>query len=121
MRAPGTLQSRCRSLPGQAWAAASLAVDFGVTTSIRLTQYYDQVAVAAYASSDNFDRLDRVEAMAAEKGVSTTQLVLAYAMHAPFDLYALVGCRTPAEFEDNIAALSIELTPRECAWLAGGD
>ncbi len=84
------------------------------------TQYYDQVAVAAYASSDNFDRLDRVETMAAEKGVSTTQLVLAYAMHAPFDLYALVGCRTPAEFEDNIAALSIELTPQECAWLADG-
>jgi aryl-alcohol dehydrogenase-like predicted oxidoreductase len=83
------------------------------------TYYWDQVAIDTYASAGNFERLARVEALAADKGVSATQLVLAYALHAPFDLYALVGCRTPAEFEDNIAALSLELSADELAWLAG--
>jgi aryl-alcohol dehydrogenase-like predicted oxidoreductase len=70
-----------------------------------------------YCTEANFQRLDRVRALAARKGVTVPQIALAFLMNQPLDLYALVGCVTGEEFQDNIAALDIALTPRECDWL----
>jgi aryl-alcohol dehydrogenase-like predicted oxidoreductase len=42
------------------------------------TEYLDKLCVECYCSEENFERLDRAEKMAAEKGVSVTQIAMAY-------------------------------------------
>jgi len=79
--------------------------------------YLDKLAVYSYAGEENFRRLERVQQLAEEKGLSIPQIALAYVMSQPLDIYALVGCRTPEEFAANLAALEVRLTPEECAWL----
>jgi aryl-alcohol dehydrogenase-like predicted oxidoreductase len=79
--------------------------------------YLDKLAVYSYAGEENFRRLERVQQLAEEKGLSIPQIALAYVMSQPLDIYALVGCRTPEEFAANLAALEVRLTLEECAWL----
>lgn len=81
------------------------------------SDYFDKVVVDAYCSAENFDRLERAEMLAEEYGVSSAQIALAYVLHQPLDVYALVGCRTVEEFRQNAAALALRLTPGEIAWL----
>lgn len=79
--------------------------------------YWAPIVIRCYAYEDNFKRLDRAEKLAKEKGVQTPQIALAYVLNLPFNLFALVGCRTPQEFEANIEAFDIALTPDEMKWL----
>lgn len=81
----------------------------------------DKVCVAAYCFEENFQRLDRVRALAQQKGVSLAQIALAYVMSQPMNIFALVGCRTGDEFRANAAVLDVSLTPDERAWLESGD
>ena len=83
------------------------------------TEYLDRITINSYAAEDNFARLDRVEQLAAEKGLTPSQLALAYTLHTPLNLFALVGCRSGAEFRDNLEALDLELSAEEVAWLEG--
>lgn len=84
------------------------------------TSYLDKLCVTSYGVEDNFRRLDRAEALAAEKGLSLPQLALAYVMSQPLDIYALVGCNSGAEFAANVAALTTKLTEAENRWLESG-
>jgi aryl-alcohol dehydrogenase-like predicted oxidoreductase len=81
------------------------------------TDYYDRVAADAYGSEDNFRRLDRATTLAQERGVTIPQIATAYVMHQPLNIFALVGCRTGAEFAANVAALELTLSESELAWL----
>lgn len=73
--------------------------------------------IESYGSDENFDRLERVQALADEKGMSVPQIATAYIMSVPLNIFALVGCRTPQEFEDNLAASTTKLTQAEIDWL----
>ncbi len=77
----------------------------------------DTSTVQAYCYEDNFRRLDRARELAEERGVTIPQVALAYVLSQPLDIYALVGCRSGAEFRDNLEALALELIPEEIAWL----
>ena len=44
-------------------------------------------------------------------------IALAYVLSTSMNVFPLVGCRTPAEFEENAAAVSNRLSPTEVAWL----
>ena len=55
--------------------------------------------------------------MAAERGLTIPQIATAYVMSYPLNIFALVGCATPAEYKANMEALSLKLTPTELAWL----
>lgn len=81
------------------------------------TEYLDKLCVNSYCYEDNFSRLDRAMALANDKGVSLTQIALAYILNQGLDIFALVGCRSADEFAINAAALDIRLTPDEVAWL----
>lgn len=70
-----------------------------------------------YYSEANFERLDRAGALAARKGVTVPQIALAFVMNQPLNLFALVGCATGEEFQANVDALDLVLTPQELAWL----
>lgn len=81
------------------------------------SEYFDMVTVNAYCYEDNFKRLDRTEALAEQKGVSSVQLSLAYVLNHPLEIFPLVGNRSIEEFTENVAAMELEITPEEMAWL----
>ncbi|MBN1283863.1 MAG: aldo/keto reductase [Anaerolineae bacterium] len=77
----------------------------------------DLTCVNSYCYPENFERLARAGALAAAKGLALPQIALAYVLSQPLHIFALVGCHTPDEFKENIAALAVSLTPEEAAWL----
>lgn len=70
-----------------------------------------------YCSDANFQRLDRVKELAEQKGGTIAQIALAYILHYPMNVHAIVGAQTPAEVAANVAALNTELTPQEMLYL----
>ena len=68
-------------------------------------------------SRDNFDRIDRAGDMADKRNTTPHAIALAYVLCQPFPTFALIGPRTLAETREAMAALDLELTPDECAWL----
>ncbi len=81
------------------------------------TSYFDKLAVDCYAAPDNFERLDRAKTLAAAKGLSMPQIALAYVLHYPLDIYALVGSANAEEVAANIVALNTPLTAQERDYL----
>ena len=79
--------------------------------------YFDKIVLDAYVSEDNFQRLDRAQELAAEKGVTVAQIAVAFIFNQPINLYALIGNRSAEELKQNIEALELELTPAEVDWL----
>lgn len=77
----------------------------------------DYPAQHAYAHTTNFQRLARVEELAAEKGVSVPQVAIAYILDSPLNVYPLVASYTESEMVDNLKAFDVKLTPQEWAWL----
>jgi aryl-alcohol dehydrogenase-like predicted oxidoreductase len=81
------------------------------------TEYNDKVVVDAYCYETNFERLDRAEQLAAEKGVSIAQIAVAYVFNQPLNIFALIASRSADELKQNIAALEMPLTQAEIDWL----
>lgn len=81
------------------------------------TESLDKLAVKTYCFEDNFRRLDRVQELAQEKGMSVPQIATAYVLSVPLNIHALVGCNNAAEFADNVAASTLKLSAQEIAWL----
>jgi aryl-alcohol dehydrogenase-like predicted oxidoreductase len=79
--------------------------------------YLDKVCVTAYASEENFQRLERAAALGGRIGLTVPQVAMAYVMSQPMTVFPLVGCRTGAEFAENAAALPHRLSAAELAWL----
>ncbi|CAN6234617.1 unnamed protein product [Urochloa humidicola] len=60
---------------------------------------------------------ERVSAMAARKGCTTSQLALAWVHHQGSDVCPIPGTTKIANFNQNLGALSVKLTPEEMAEL----
>ncbi|XP_039771856.1 probable aldo-keto reductase 2 [Panicum virgatum] len=65
----------------------------------------------------NIQIFERVNAMAARKGCSTSQLALAWVHHQGSDVCLIPGTTKIQNFNDNVGALSVKLTPEEMAEL----
>lgn len=61
----------------------------------------------------NLKLVDRLRAIADEKGVTPAQLALAWVLAQGDDIVPIPGSRKIAHLEDNIAAVDIMLTPEE--------
>lgn len=70
-----------------------------------------------YCYDVNFDRLERTEQLAKEKGYSTAQIAMAYTMCSGMDVYPIIGALNSAELDSSIEALDIKLTQAECDWI----
>jgi aryl-alcohol dehydrogenase-like predicted oxidoreductase len=81
------------------------------------TEYLDVTCIKAYAKEENFQRIDRAEVLAQRYGRTLAQIALAYVLSTTMNVFPLVGCRTPAEFAENAAAVTTRLSPAEVAWL----
>ncbi|MGW2024202.1 aldo/keto reductase [Streptomyces decoyicus] len=61
----------------------------------------------------NLAIVDRLNALAAEKGVSAGQLALAWVQHRGDDVVPIPGTRRQKYLEENLGALAVELTAEE--------
>ncbi len=77
----------------------------------------DGACLRAYCHEANFKRLDRVQILAKEKGMTVPQIATAYIMNQPLNVFALVGAANRDEFKANAEACELKLTPQEIAWL----
>ena len=68
-------------------------------------------------ADDNFQRRARAVELAERRGVAPINIALAYVLNQPFPCFALIGPRTLAETRSSLAALEIELSATELAWL----
>ena len=84
------------------------------------TDYYEKNCAESYGSEANFQILDRSRELGATYGLTQAQIALAYVLSSPVNVFALTGCRTPAEFAENAAAVEVRLTPQEVRWLETG-
>jgi aryl-alcohol dehydrogenase-like predicted oxidoreductase len=71
----------------------------------------------AYCGEVNFQRLDRVQILAKEKGLSIPQIAMAYVLNQPLNVFALVGTASGEELRANVEACTVKLTDRDLAWL----
>jgi aryl-alcohol dehydrogenase-like predicted oxidoreductase len=78
---------------------------------------HDAELVRCWYADDNFKRLERVNEMAKKHDVLPINIALAYVLAQPFPTFALIGPRQLSETRTSFAALSIDLTPQERAWL----
>ena len=78
---------------------------------------FDSGSIRAYWTESNFQRLDRTQELAQEKGLTVPQIALAYVMNQPLNIYALVGARSGEECRANLQVLETTLTQQEMEWL----
>ena len=78
---------------------------------------WDEVVVRTYAKESNFQRLERAEQLAKEKGVTAAQIALAFVMNQSVNMYAVVGPHGVQKFKENVTAAELKLTPQELDWL----
>ena len=68
---------------------------------------------------DNFRRnrelVERLEALAAEKGVTPAQLALAWVLHQGDDIVPIPGTKRRTYLQENVAAVEIELSEEDLA------
>jgi aryl-alcohol dehydrogenase-like predicted oxidoreductase len=73
-----------------------------------------------YASVENWARRDSATALAAERGVSLSQLAIAWVLGDDMATLAVAGGATISEVQENAVAAAIELTPTERMILSEG-
>lgn len=61
----------------------------------------------------NLELVDRIEEIAAGKGVTPAQLAIAWVLHQGEDIVPIPGTKSRARLEENAAAADVELTPEE--------
>ena len=81
------------------------------------TDYYAVNSIGAYAYESNFRRLDRVLALAADKGVTPAQIAVAYVLSSNQRYHAIIANWKADEIAVNAAAVDISLSNAEIAWL----
>ena len=74
-------------------------------------------AVTGRLTEKNLDIADVVVAVAKEIGCTPAQVALAWTLQNPAVCSPVVGVRTPAQLEDNLGALAVEITPAQLAEL----
>ncbi len=84
------------------------------------TDGFQRLTVSSYCSEENFQRLDRAEALGQKLGLTIPQIATAYVLSYPLNIFALIGCRTASEWQSNLKAMEVELSPEVLTWLENG-
>ncbi len=77
----------------------------------------DADLVRVFYNDDNWERYDRAEQLAAQKGLTTIQVALAYVLNQSFPTAAIIGPRNEAELHSCRDAEAVSLTEAEVNWL----
>lgn len=112
--AKDTVDWHCgNQMPLLSWSAQAGGFFSGVYTPEQPQVNPDMTRV--YYTPDNWERLRRTQELASEKGVSATQVALAFVLHQYFPTSAIIGPRTPEELLQSFEAESLHLTADEMA------
>lgn len=97
-------------------ASGRLTRDWSETTYRSKT---DEVQKSKYGATEDNDRLivERVAKVAEERGVPRVQIALAWLLQKEPVTAPVIGATKLAHLEGSVAALSIQLTPEEMAFL----
>jgi 1-deoxyxylulose-5-phosphate synthase len=87
--------------------------DYGETSRAKTDDYAHKL----YYQDSDFATVDRVSAVAAQRGVKNVQVALAWLLAQPGITSPIIGATKLAHLEDALAALDLELTPEELASL----
>ncbi len=98
-----------------AWSSLSKGY-FGVST----TPAAPRGSMRAYDVSVNRARFDRVHELARTRGVTPSQVALAYVFAQRMETFAIVSTHSAARFRENAEALQLSLTTEEALWLEQG-
>ena len=98
-----------RELPLIAWSSQAAGFFTGLQP--------DGPLAHAWFDDDNLERRRRVEQLAAERGIEPVTLALAWVLHQSLRIFPIIGPRRLVELETSLAALDLELTADEVAWL----
>lgn len=103
-------------IPYSPLASGRLTRDWSETTKRSET---DQVQKSKYDATASTDRLivERVAAIAEQRGVSRAQIALAWLLQKEPVTAPIIGATKLSHLDDPVAALSIKLTPEEIASL----
>jgi aryl-alcohol dehydrogenase-like predicted oxidoreductase len=105
-------------MPLFAWSAQARGFFSGRYRPGMQPQTTDQEnVVRTYFSAANWERYRRAEELAQRKGCTLQQLTLAWVLHQPLNLYALIGPASVAELDNSLGALDVTLSADEAAWL----
>ena len=79
----------------------------------------DEFGATLYARTADADRIivERVAALATKRSIPRAQIALAWELSKPFITAPIVGASKPNHLEDAVAALDVNLTPEEIAFL----
>jgi aryl-alcohol dehydrogenase-like predicted oxidoreductase len=77
----------------------------------------DAFSDALYAQPSDFDVVDRVAEVAAERGVPSAQIALAWLLHRPGVTAPIIGATKPDHLQDALAAEQLDLSDAEMARL----
>jgi len=73
-----------------------------------------------YPLDKNLMRFERMQSLAAETGLTISQIVLSYLLSRPFVTVPVVGCKTQAHLLDTMDAAAVTLTGEQVAYLLRG-
>ena len=105
-------------MPIFAWSSQARGFFSGRYTPGMTGETMDQQnVIRTYFSDENWERYRRAESLAGEKGCNLRQIALAWVLHQPLELYALIGPATVEELDDCLGALDVSLTEEELLWL----
>lgn len=79
----------------------------------------DQVQKNKYGSTEAEDQviIDRVAEIAEKRGITRTQVALAWLLHKPPVVSPVIGATKVSHMEDSVGAVGISLSPEEMAYL----
>ena len=83
--------------------------DWGETARAKSDEFAHQM----YYQESDFTVVERVVELAKEKGVTPSQIALAWLLHQPGVTAPIIGASKMTHLEEDIAAIEIELSPEE--------
>jgi 1-deoxyxylulose-5-phosphate synthase len=105
-------------MPVFAWSSQARGFFSGRYTPEMTGETTDQEnVIRTYFSAANWERYRRAEDLATRKGCTLQQITLAWVLHQPVNVYALIGPASVSELENSLGALDVELDAVELAWL----
>jgi aryl-alcohol dehydrogenase-like predicted oxidoreductase len=113
---PLCLDQKIASTPYSPLASGRLSRGIGADT--RRTKE-DEIQRYKYGSTENEDQLiiDRVAEIAEKRGITRSQLALAWLLHKPPVVSPVVGATKIKHLEDSVKAVNVSLSADEIAYL----
>jgi 1-deoxyxylulose-5-phosphate synthase len=104
-------------IPYSPLASGRLTRDWSPESSLRAQT--DQVAQSKYGSTEETDRqvVERVAELAEKRGVSRTQIALAWLLQKEPVTAPIIGATKISHLEEAAGALAVKLTPEEVTYL----